>query len=169
MDLFEAIKTRRSIRSFTEEPVSQEDMDRMLEAAMCAPSANNRQLWHFVVIRDREMLRKVAEVHPYAKMAAGAAAAVIICADLNEEKTPGFWVQDCSAATQNFMLAARALNIGTVWCGLHPIEDRARPFCEIFHMPDNIRPLSLIVLGHTDQEFKAQERFRAERVHNEDW
>lgn len=87
-------------------------MDRMLEAAMCAPSANNRQLWHFVVIRDREMLRKVAEVHPYAKMAAGAAAAVIICADLNEEKTPGFWVQDCSAATQNFMLAARALNIG---------------------------------------------------------
>ena len=158
MDLFEAIKTRRSIRSFTEEPVSQEDMDRMLEAAMCAPSANNRQLWHFVVIRDREMLRKVAEVHPYAKMA-----------DLNEEKTPGFWVQDCSAATQNFMLAARALNIGTVWCGLHPIEDRARPFREIFHMPDNIRPLSLIVLGHTDQEFKAQERFRAERVHNEDW
>ena len=108
MDLFEAIRTRRSIRSFTDEPVSQEDMDRMLEAAMCAPSANNRQLWHFVVIRDREMLRKVAEVHPYAKMAAGAAAAVIICADL-------------------------------------------------------------IVLGHTDQEFKAQERFRAERVHNEDW
>ena len=78
MDLFEAIRTRRSIRSFTDEPVSQEDMDRMLEAAMCAPSANNRQLWHFVVIRDREMLRKVAEVHPYAKMAAGAAAAVII-------------------------------------------------------------------------------------------
>ena len=144
MDLFEAIRTRRSIRSFTDEPVSQEDMDRMLEAAMCAPSANNRQLWHFVVIRDREMLRKVAEVHPYAKMAAGAAA-------------------------QNFMLAARALNIGTVWCGLHPIEDRARPFREIFHMPENIRPLSLIVLGHTDQEFKAQERFRAERVHNEDW
>ena len=169
MDLFEAIRTRRSIRSFTDEPVSQEDMDRMLEAAMCAPSANNRQLWHFVVIRDREMLRKVAEVQPYAKMAAGAAAAVIICADLNEEKTPGFWVQDCSAATQNFMLAARALNIGTVWCGLHPIEDRARPFREIFHMPENIRPLSLIVLGHTDQEFKAQERFRAERVHNEDW
>ena len=64
MDLFEAIRTRRSIRSFTDEPVSQEDMDRMLEAAMCAPSANNRQLWHFVVIRDREMLRKVAEVHP---------------------------------------------------------------------------------------------------------
>lgn len=89
MDLFEAIRTRRSIRSFTDEPVSQEDMDRMLEAAMCAPSANNRQLWHFVVIRDREMLRKVAEVHPYAKMAAAAAAAVIICADLNEEKTPG--------------------------------------------------------------------------------
>lgn len=63
----------------------------------------------------------------------------------------------------------RSLNIGTVWCGLHPIEDRARPFREIFHMPENIRPLSLIVLGHTDQEFKAQERFRAERVHNEDW
>ena len=63
----------------------------------------------------------------------------------------------------------RALNIGMVWCGLHPIEDRARPFREIFHMPENIRPLSLIVLGHTDQEFKAQERFRAERVHNEDW
>ena len=76
MDVFEAIRTRRSIRSFTEEPVSQEDMDRMLEAAMCAPSANNRQPWHFVVIRDREMLRRVAEVHPYAKMAAGAAAAV---------------------------------------------------------------------------------------------
>ena len=73
---------------------------------MCAPSDNNRQLWHFVVIRDREMLRKVAEVHPYAKMAAGAAAAVIICADLNEEKTPGFWVQDCSAARHGLVRSA---------------------------------------------------------------
>ena len=115
------------------------------------------------------MLRRVAEVHPYAKMAAGAAAAVIICADLNEEKTPASGSRTVRRPRRISCWRRVPLNIGTVWCGLHPVEDRARPFREIFHMPESVRPLSLIVLGHTDQEFKAVERFRAERVHNEDW
>lgn len=107
MDIFEALFTRRSIRKYTQEDVSDEDLNILLKAAMLAPSASNRQPWHFVVVRDPEVRAALAGRHPYAKMAADAPVVIVVCADLNEEKTPGFWVQDCSAATQNLMLAAR--------------------------------------------------------------
>ena len=122
MDALEVIHTRRSIRDFTDAPITDEALRRMLEAAMAAPSAGNAQPWRFIVIRDRECLQRIPDIHPYAGMATRAALAVLVCADVTAEKFPGFWVQDCSAATQNLMLAARALNIGTVWCGIHPVE-----------------------------------------------
>ena len=102
-------------------------------------------------------------------MAADAPLVIVVCADLNEEKTPGFWVQDCAAATQNLMLAARARNIGSVWCGLHPVEERVQPVREILHLPGNVMPLSLVVLGHPAQPFAEADRFRADRIHNDCW
>lgn len=112
MDIFEAMFTRRSIRKYTQDPVDDEDLKLLLKAAMLAPSASNRQPWHFVVVRDANVRAAIAERHPYAKMAADAPLLIVVCADLNEEKTPGFWVQDCSAATQNILLAARGQESG---------------------------------------------------------
>ncbi len=169
MDIFEALFTRRSIRKYTQGDVSDEDLNIMLKAAMLAPSASNRQPWHFVAVRDPKVRAALAERHPYAKMAADAPLAIVVCADLNEEKTPGFWVQDCAAATQNLMLAARARNIGSVWCGLHPVGERVQPVREILHLPGNVMPLSLVVLGHPAQPFAEADRFRTDRIHNDCW
>lgn len=169
MELFEALFTRRSIRKYTAEPVSPEDVRTMLKAAMLAPSASNRQLWHFVVVDDRATLDRIAAEHPYAKMAADAPLAVVVCGDLDAEKTRGFWVQDCAAATQNLMLAARGLNIGSVWCGLHPVEDRIAPVRRILGLPDNIIPLSLVVMGHPAQDFSEADRYQEDKVHRNHW
>ena len=107
MDVFEALFTRRSIRKFTDEPVSDADLQLVLKAAMCAPSAHNKQPWHFVVVRDTALLSAIAERHPYAKMAAEAPVVVVVCANPEESKSPGYWQQDCSAALENMLIAAR--------------------------------------------------------------
>lgn len=169
MDIFEVLFTRRSIRKFTPELVSDDDITLLLRAAMAAPSASNRQPWHFVVIRDKELRASVAERHPYAKMAADAPLLIVVCGDLAEEKTPGFWVQDCSAAMQNILLAARAKNLGTVWCGLHPVEERAQLIRELCNLPDSVIPLGLAVIGHPDQPFAEVDRFREDRIHQNRW
>lgn len=169
MDIFEAMFTRRSIRKYTQDPVDDEDLKLLLKAAMLAPSASNRQPWHFVVVRDANVRAAIAERHPYAKMAADAPLLIVVCADLNEEKTPGFWVQDCSAATQNILLAARGKNLGSVWCGLHPVEERMRVVREILNLPDHVMPLGLICIGHPAQPFSEADRFREDRIHYDRW
>lgn len=169
MEFFEALRTRRSIRKYTAQPIAGEDVRTMLGAAMLAPSAGNRQPWHFVVVDDRATLDRIATEHPYAKMAADAPLAVVVCGDLDAEKTKGFWVQDCAAATQNLMLAARALGIGSVWCGLHPVEDRVAPIRRILGLPDNIIPLSLVVMGYPAQDFSQADRYQENKVHHNHW
>jgi nitroreductase len=168
MDIFEALFTRRSIRKYLPKPVSDEDITLLLKAAMLAPSANNCRPWHFVVVRDEATRKTLAERHPYAKMAAGAPVVIVVCANLDEQEE-GFWVQDCSAATQNLMLAARGMNLGSVWCSLHPIEDREGIAREVLHLPANVRALSLVVVGHSDQPFFEANRFNAEKIHYERW
>ena len=111
MDVFEALFTRRSIRKFTDEPVSDADLQLVLKAAMCAPSAHNKQPWHFVVVCDKTLLSAIAERHPYAKMAAEAPVVVVVCANPEESKSPGYWQQDCSAALENMLIAARGLSL----------------------------------------------------------
>ncbi|BAV92101.1 nitroreductase family protein [Candidatus Desulfovibrio trichonymphae] len=169
MDMFEAIFTRRSIRKYTTEPVSDEDVTLLLKAAMLAPSAHNCRPWHFVVVRDAAVRKSIAERHPYAKMAAEAPVVIVVCANLNEEKEPGFWVQDCSAATENIMLAARGKNLGTVWCGLHPMKDRAKVIRETLNLPSNIMPLSIVVIGHPAEAFSEANRYNAEKIHYDRW
>ncbi|MDR1856658.1 MAG: nitroreductase family protein [Desulfovibrio sp.] len=169
MDLFEALFTRRSIRKFTSEPVSDADLDKILKAAMLAPSAHNCQTWRFIVVRDAAVKAEIAKRHPYAKMAEQAPVVIVVCGDTTAEKNAGFWVQDCSAAMENLLLAARGLNIGTVWCGLHPIEDRAAIVRELLGIPGHIMPLGLAVLGHTDQPFFEADRYVASKVHYDKW
>ena len=169
MDALDAIFSRRSIRKYTTEPVTEEQITELLRAAMAAPSAGNEQSWQFVVIRDRTLLDAVPEFHPYAAMVKQAPAAIVVCGDLSLEKYKGFWVQDCSAAAQNILLAATALGLGAVWTALHPMADRTAGMRKLLGLPDHIVPLALIPVGHPAERPGRADRFDASRVRRDRW
>lgn len=169
MDALECLHSRRSIRQYTEEAVSDENIRTLLDAAMIAPSAGNAQPWHFVVIHDKTILDKIPSIHPYAGMASRAPLGILVCASPNEEKHKGFWPQDCAAATQNILLAANAIGLGAVWTGLHPVEDREQAFRELLGIPAEIIPMSFLVIGHPKNDGVYQSRFVDAKVHWNEW
>ena len=120
METIEAILTRRSVRDFKTDPVSKEDLMDLLKAGMQAPSARNKQPWHFIVIDDPDVLHAIPEFHPYSKMLLQAPLAILVCSDRSLESKRASWLQDCSAATQNILLAAHAKGLGAVWLGIFP-------------------------------------------------
>ncbi len=169
MDVFDAIQHRRSIRKFSDLEVSEDALDRILDAAMMAPSAGNAQPWQFVVIRDRNTLEAAGAINPYAAMAKRAPVSILVCGDLSLEKFQGFWVQDCSAAIQNMLLTAHAMGLGSVWTGIYPLEDRVRGFQSLVGLPEHVVPLGLLVIGHPAENPTSERRYRADRVHRERW
>lgn len=166
MDALEAIHTRRSIRKYTEKPISSEVIKEILSAAMSAPSAVNAQTWTFIVIDDRKILDEVPNFSPYAGMCRGAPLAILVCGDTTQEKAAGFWVQDCSAATQNLLLATHALGLGAVWTGIYPMPDRISGFRKAFELPEHIIPLGLVVIGYPAQKPEPQNRYKEEKVYH---
>ncbi len=169
MDLIEGIFTRRSIRHYLNKEVSQQQIDTILKAGMYAPSANNQQPWHFIVVKDRELLNKIKEVHPYAKMLSEASMAILVCGDTHIELSKGYWVVDCAAATQNMLLAIHGLGLGGVWLGIHPREERIDEIRRIFSLPENVNPLSAIAVGYSNEEKGMPERYKPERIHYNSW
>lgn len=169
METLEAIRLRRSVRKYTEQPVSEATLRCILEAAMNAPSAGNAQPWHFVVVRDKYVLQQASQVHQYVGMAAHAPLAVLVCGDLAAERYPGYWVQDCAAAVQNLLLAATDLGVGSVWTGIHPMEDRVSAYAKLFSLPTHIIPFALIVLGYPAEPPKPNNRFSPDKVHLNYW
>lgn len=136
---------------------------------MAAPSAGNEQPWQFIVIRERAMLDKVPDVHPYASMMREAQAAVLVCGDLSLGKHEGYWVQGCSAATQNLLLAVQAEGLGGVWLGVYPRKPRMKAIKELFGLPDHAVPFSLIAIGYPAEQKGPSDRYKPERIHNERW
>ena len=169
METLEAITTRRSIRKYTDEKISEDVIKQVLNAAMCAPSAGNEQPWHFIVIDEREVLNKIPKIHPFAHMLKNAPAAILVCGDKSLEKYNGYWIQDCSAAAQNLLLAVHSLGLGAVWLGVYPVEDRIKNFQKLLNMPENVFPLALIALGHPAETKISESRFIQERVHKNCW
>lgn len=169
MELFDAIHTRRSIRKYLPKPVPQEMIEIILKAGMAAPSAGNQQPWQFVVITERARLDAIPAFHPYSKMVLQAPAAILVCGDPNGKKWPTFWDQDVSAATQNMLLAARGLGLGTVWVGIYPEKDRMEGFRKLCALPDHITPFALVPVGWPDGDFDTVNRFRPELIHRESW
>jgi nitroreductase len=169
MDALEAIRTRRSIRKYTDRPVEAEKVQILLEAAMLAPSAGNQQPWRFIVIDDKALLEKVPEINPNAPMAPKAPMAILVCGDLRLERFPGNWTADCSAAAENLLIAARALGLGAVWTGLYPEEDRVEGFRDLLGLPREVVPLALIPVGYPATESGPVNRFREDRVHKNGW
>lgn len=163
------IKERRSIRSFKDKDVTDEEIYDLLEAAMLAPSAGNEQPWHFIIVDDEEIINKIPEFHPYSKMITQVNKAILVCADINNTKYEGFWVQDCAAATENILLRAVELGLGTVWLGIYPNEELVIKFKNLFELPDNIIPVSLIPVGYPDVNKEKPDRFDKKRIHRNKW
>ena len=167
MNVSDAILTRRSIRKFTDEPVTEAQATALLTAAMAAPSAGNQQPWQFVVVRDKAMLEAVARINPYAVMAPKAPLGILVCGDTRAEKYAGYWVIDCAAAVQNLLLAAHGMGLGAVWTGIHPTQDRVEGFAKLFGAPAGVIPHSFIPVGHPAEEKQREDRYRPERVHRD--
>lgn len=165
----EALFARRSVRKYTGRPVPDEAVEYLLRAAMCAPSAYNEQPWHFVVLRDRLLLNKIADFHPHAKMLYEAPLAIVVCCDRNLIKCEWFWPQDCSAATQNILIAARAKGLGSVWCGVYPRQELVDGMSMLLNLPEHIIPFSLIAVGYPAEEKPPADRYDPSRVHYEGW
>ena len=169
MDAMEAILSRRSIRRYTSQPVPDGVVRELLEAGMSAPSAGNEQAWQFVVITDRGVLDEIPGFHPYAEMLKEAPVAILVCGDQRLEKYKNHWVLDCSAATQNILLAAHAKGLGAVWVGIYPTEDRVRRMQKLLSLPGHVLPLSLIPLGYPAEQVPRTDRYDAGRVHYDGW
>lgn len=169
--VLENIHARKSVRQFTDEPVSQEHIETMLKAAMAAPTAVNYQPWRFVVITERARLDAMAEVLPYAKMLKQAPLAIVVCGETTwfEGRENTYWQQDCSAATQNILLAAEALGLGAVWTGVYPNMELARPLAEFLGLPGNVQPLCCIPIGHHDGTTQPKDKWKPENIHYEKW
>lgn len=165
----DAILNRKSIRKYTDEKVSDEIVEELLKAAMQAPSAGNQQSWEFVVLRDKEIMKKITEFHPYSNMLLNTDVAIVICGDVSKEVFKGFWVQDCSAATENILIAAEDKGLGAVWLGVYPVEERVGATKELLKLPEGVIPLSIIPIGYPDENRKAVSRFNKEKIHYDRW
>lgn len=169
MDAIEAILTRRSIRKYTDKAVSKDIINHLLKTAISAPSAGNQQPWHFVIINDKSILNNITNFHPHAKFLKDAKVAILVCGDLNLETFKGYWMIDCAAATENILIAIRALGLGGCWLGIYPRDERMINLKKIINLPDNIIPFSLISIGYTKEKQKKINRKKSMRVHYNKW
>ena len=167
--MLETIFKRHSVRTYADRQVEDELVEQVLRAAMAAPSAGNQQPWQFIVIEDRQTLKRVAEIHPYAKMAEKAPLAILVCGDLRMEVHVGYWVQDCSAAAENMLLAVQELGLGAVWVGVYPVEARIMALRELFDLPKEVLPLALIPIGYPAEKREPVSRYDRSRIHYGKW
>jgi nitroreductase len=169
MDTIQTILSRRSIRKYTKDRVSDQLIDELLKVAMSAPSAGNEQPWHFIVIRDRELLDYIPKFHPYSHVLKGASVAIVVCGDLKLEQYKGCLVQDCSAATQNMLIAVQAKGLGAVWLGIYPIQERVEGIRKLLNIPEHVIPLCVIPVGYPAEEKPPANRYDISRVHRDRW
>lgn len=165
MNTLEAIYARRSIRAFTDQPVPDACIQTLLECAMAAPSACNKRPWLFYVVKDAALREKLRHVSRYSDM--NAALDIVVAGDSKRALTPkvnDFWIQDCSAATQNILLAAAELGLGACWCGLFPGVTPVKRVREILSLPENAIPLSLVHIGFPAQSQPPRTQYDAKRV-----
>ncbi|NLF43945.1 MAG: nitroreductase family protein [Bacteroidales bacterium] len=168
----DVILNRTSIREYQDKPVEEEKIELLLRAAMAAPTAANKQPWAFIVVNDKDVLIRLSDSLPYAKMTAKAPLAIAVCGDMSkalEGDAQPYWVQDASAATQNLLLAAHALGLGAVWTGVYPIMDRVAAVQKIFNLPEHIIPLNVIPIGYPVKDQKPKDKWKPENIHYNGW
>lgn len=166
------ILNRKSVRSYAKKLVEKEKVDTLLRAAMSAPTAVNKQPWAFVVIDNPQILEKLSTSLPYAKMAASAPMAIVVCGDLNKTlrgQDDPYWPLDCSAASENMLLAAESMGLGAVWTAVYPEKDRMEIVSEILSLPEYIVPFNLIPVGYPKHPEEPKDKFKEENIHYNQW
>lgn len=168
----ETIFNRTSIRSYSDQKVEKDQIMTLLKAGMSAPSAVNKQPWAFMVIDNKELMEKIGDEFKNAGMIKKASCAIIVCGDLKlalDGVAQEFWVQDCSAATQNILLAAHSMGLGAVWCGVYPNPERVEALKNLLSLPDNIVPLNIIPIGVREKEQEPKDKWKEDRIHWNKW
>jgi nitroreductase len=171
-DTVSVIHSRKSVRSYTGEPVSKDELEALLKAGMAAPTARNARPWKFIVVTDAQTLRKLAEGLPYTKMIVKAKSCIVVCGDMNRTLSGAerdFWVQDCSAATENILLAAEAMGLGAVWSGMYPLTERVEHVRKVLGIPGTFIPLNVIAVGHPAGTDRPKDKFEPDNIHWEKW
>ena len=166
MELKEVLLKRRSVRKFTEEPVSEEMIEELLHAAMSGPSACNKRPWDFYVITNEDVLTKLRSASKFTNFKAKLV--IVVCGNLSRAlplQLASYWIQDCSAATENILLRATDLGLGAVWCGIHPQKRAEKKVAEILGLSDKQIPLNLIFIGHPAEEPEARDQYEEKCVH----
>lgn len=169
MDVLTAIKTRQSIRKFTSRPVGEDMVTAMLCCGMYAPTAKNKRPYHFILIRNRQLLAELASQNPQAAMLESAAGAIVICGDKNVEGMNEFLYADCAAATQNILLGIHGLGLGGVWCGVPSNSDWRKLLIVALELPPKLEPVAVIAFGWPDEEKELCGRWEPGKIHYETW
>ncbi len=160
---------RKSIRSYTDQPVSQEQVETILKAAMAAPSGMNAQPWRFVVVREQATKDKLAI--GFNKMIAKAPVVIVVCGKTTNKLggTNNNWTADCAAATENLLLAVEALGLGAVWTACYPYDERMNPTIEALGLPDNVKPYCIVPIGYPAGKDKPKDKWKPDNIHYEKW
>lgn len=168
----ETIMTRVSVRQFTSQKPTDDQIETLLRAAMAAPSAVNRQPWCFVVVDDPALLQQIGEQLPGSRVQNGAQVAIIPCGDLTktaEGEAREFWIHDTAAATENILLAAHSLGLGAVWTAVQPVQERVQTVRQILNLPDHLIPLCIIPVGYPAEQPAVKDKFKEENIHYNRW
>lgn len=162
------IMTRTSIRQYQDRPVEQEKVEQLLRAAMAAPTAVNKQPWHFYVLNTKEAINRLADASLRGgDMVRSAALVIVVCGDMDkalEGKAREYWIQDTSAATENLLLAAHALGLGAVWTGVYPMKERVEMTTKVLSLPENLVPLCTILIGYPAESPTPKDKWKPENV-----
>jgi nitroreductase len=168
--VIENIHSRKSVRKYiANRPVSKEDLLTLVKAGMAAPTAKNAQPWAFVVLSERSTLDGLADALIYGKMLKAAPSAIVVCGNLEKDANGDLWMLDCSAATQNILLAAEAMGLGAVWATIYPYKDRLTAVAKALELPAHIVPLCVIPVGYPTGAETPKDKWKEENVKWERW
>ena len=168
----DVISTRVSVRHFTGDKLTGEQIETILRAGISAPTAVNKQPWAFVVVDDEAVLKELSVALPSSRIENGASHAIVVCGDMQKAldgEAQGYWVEDTSAATENMLLAAHAMGLGGLWVGVYPISERVKTVSTIIGAPEHIVPMCLVVLGHPDEQPAVKDKYKEENIHHNKW
>ncbi|GAU78617.1 nitroreductase family protein [Fusibacter sp. 3D3] len=160
-----ATLTRRSIRKFKDVKLSDALLTEILKAGFAAPTAKNTQLWEFIIVDDMKILNAFKEVHRFSIPLINAGLGILVCGDTSKEDHDGYWIGDCAAAIQNMLIHIEELKLGACWIGVYPNEERMAMLEKALALPEHIKPMGFIAVGHPDEQKGPSERYNPEKIH----
>lgn|SRR5574344_996532 len=165
----DTIYDRRSIRKYLDKEVNSDLVQEVLRAGIFAPSAANKQPYHFIVFDNKEKIAQIKEIHPYAKTLETAPICIMVCGDTQQQMAEGFYICDCSAVCENILLAAEALGLNTCWMGIYPWKELTDNMAKFLDLPDNVKPFAIIALGYGAVDLPRAKRFDETKIHYNNW